>query len=78
MIKVLDSGEQQAGNKDIDYYKHVFIDLGCPPSYAVRLASGHIGMTALTKLDTDIKSFMLQGYPYATARTMAEEESGWK
>ena len=69
-------GIKEAG--DVDYYKHVFIDLGCPAAYAVHLAMGHLGTTALTRLDTDIKSFMLQGYPFATAMSMAEEESGWK
>lgn len=65
-------------NNDIEYYKGIFIELGCPPTYAVTLAMGHIGKTTLTKLDTDIKNFMLQGYSYVTARSFAEEESGWK
>ena len=65
-------------SNDIEYYKGVFIDLGCSAAYATHLAMGHLGKTALTKLDTYMKKFMLQGYSYSTATLMAEDELGWK
>ena len=79
MIKFCsDVKEDNVSDGDVDYYKGIFIDLGCPAAYAVRLAMGHIGETALTRIDKDIKNFMLQGFPYTTAKSMAEDEQAWR
>jgi len=64
--------------KDVEYYKGIFINAGCPPMLAGTLARGHIGIAKLTLLETNIKNALLRGYPYATARSMAEDETAWK
>jgi len=64
------------GNReDAEYYKNIFIDAGCPSHYAEFLAKGHLGIIPLAaRFDKDLKDLMLQGFPYATARSMSEEE----
>jgi len=68
----------KSDNDDIEYYKGIFVNLKCPEGYAETLARGHLGVGHLTSLDKDIKNFMLQGFPYATSKSMAEEERAWR
>ena len=66
-------------SNDVEYYKGIFVEAGCPSHYAEFLAKGHLGIVQLaTRFDKDLKNFMLQGYPHATAKKMAEEEKAWK
>ncbi len=64
--------------KDIEYYKGIFIEAGCPKMLADTLARGHLGMEMLSPLETNIKNALLQGYPYETALSLARDESAWK
>jgi len=64
--------------EDMEYYKGIFINAGCPPMIADTLARGHIGMEMLSSLETNIKNALLQGYPYETALSLARDETAWK
>lgn len=58
--------------KDMEYYRGIFIEAGCPKMLADTLARGHLGMEMLSPLETHIKNSLLQGYPYETALTFAQ------
>ena len=64
--------------KDVEYYKGIFVEAGCPPMVADTLARGHLGLGMLSPLETNIKNALLQGYPYDTAVSMAREETAWR
>lgn len=58
--------------EDMEYYRGIFIEAGCPKMLADTLARGHLGMEMLSPLETKIKNALLQGYPYETALSMAQ------